>query len=158
MRSSSRWLFAFGITIGILVVVAVVLVLTTTGEDAVNLLPEDTPEGIVQRYLLATEAGDYEKAYSYLSPSAVAEETYYDSYRKWSQGFLQNRRKNAWKATMGVSVITDDKATVPVTIDVFRPDAPFISPVNTSYYNFILQKEGDSWKIISHVYPLYFYW
>jgi hypothetical protein len=142
----------------LLVVVAVVLVLTTTGNGSLNLLPENTPEGIVQRYLLATEAGDYEEAYSYLSPSAIAKETYYSSYEKWSQGFLQNQRTNAWRATLGKSVITDDKASVTVTIDVFRPDAPFIDPVSTSYYTFMLKKEGAFWRITSPVFPLYFYW
>jgi hypothetical protein len=157
MRSSSRWLFAFGIAIVVLAAVAVVLVLTTTGNSSIDLLPEDTPEGTVQRYLLATEAGDYEKAYSYLSPSAVAREPYYSSYEKWSQGFFQNQRQNTWRATLGKSVITDNRATVVVTIDVFRPDAPFVNLVNTYYYSFILQKEEAFWRIISPVYPLYFY-
>ena len=157
MRSSSRWLFAFGIAIVVLATVAVVLVLTTTGNSSIDLLPEDTPEGTVQRYLLATEAGDYEKAYSYLSPSAVAREPYYSSYEKWSQGFFQNQRQNTWRATLGKSVITDNRATVVVTIDVFRPDAPFVNLVNTYYYSFILQKEEAFWRIISPVYPLHFY-
>jgi hypothetical protein len=157
MKSSSRWLLAFGIAIVVLAAVAVILVLTATGSSSVDLLPEDTPEGTVQRYLLATDAGDYEKAYSYLSSSAVAKETYYSSYEKWSQGFLQNQRQNTWKATLGKSVITDDRATVAVTIDVFSPDAPFVSPANTSYYTFTLQKEEAFWRITSPVYPLYFY-
>jgi hypothetical protein len=157
MKSSSRWLFAFGVAIVVLAAVAVVLVLTTTGSSSVNLLPEDTPEGIVQRYLLATDAGDYKKAYSYLSPSAVARDTYYNSYERWSQGFFQSQRQNGWKATLGKSVITDDRATVAVTINIFSPDAPFVSPANTSYYTFTLQKEEAFWRITSPIYPLYFY-
>ncbi len=157
MRSSNRWLCAFGITIGVLVIVAVVLVLTMTGEGAVTLLPEDTPEGTVQRYFLAIEAKDYEKAYSYLSPSAIAEQTYYNSYEKWSQAFIQRRQTNAWKATLGESPVTDDRAMVAVTIDVFRPDTPFENPVRTRHYVFQLKKEGTSWSIIAPVYPLYLY-
>ena len=157
MKSSSRWLFTFGIAIGGLVVLAVVLVLTMTGEGAGTLLPEDTPGGTVQRYFLAIEAKDYEKAYSYLSPSAVAEQTYYNSYEDWIQAFLQRQQTNAWKATLGESSVTDNRATVAVTIDVFRPDTPFENPVHTRHYIFQLQKEGTSWSIIAPVYPLYLY-
>lgn len=157
MRSSSRWLFAFAIAIGVLVIVAVVLVLTMTGEGATNLLPEDTPEGTVQRYFLAIEAEDYEKAYSYLSPSTIAEESRYNSYEKWSQSFVQRQQKNVWKATLGESSVTDDQARVAVTIDVFRPDTPFTNPVRTRHYTFLLKKEGTSWSITAPVYPLYFY-
>ena len=157
MRSSSRWLFAFGIAIGVLVIVAVVLVLTMTGEGAMILLPEDTPEGTVQRYFLAIEAEDYEKAYSYLSPSAIAEESRYNSYENWSQAFLQRRQTNAWKATIGESSVTDDTARVAVAIDIFRPSSPFENPVRTRHYTFQLKKEGTSWSITAPVYPLYLY-
>jgi hypothetical protein len=57
MKSSSRLLFAFGVTIGALVIYAIVLVLTMPGPET-YLLSEDTTEGIVQRYFLALEAGD----------------------------------------------------------------------------------------------------
>jgi hypothetical protein len=155
MRSSNRWLFAFGIAIGVLVIVAVVLVLTITGEEAVTLLPEDTPEGTVQRYFLAIEAEDYEKAYSYLSPSAIEEGKPHNSYEDWSQTLLMRQRTSAWKATLGESSVTDDRATVAVTIDVFKPDTPFENPVHSRHYTFQLKKEGNSWSITAPLYPVY---
>ncbi len=80
MKTSSRWLLIFGVTIGVLVIAAVVLVLTMPTPET-RLLPEDTPEGIVQRYFLALEAEDYVTAYSYLSPPPSEKIPYEDVER-----------------------------------------------------------------------------
>jgi len=155
MKSSTRWLLGFGSAIVVLVLVAVILVLTMTGENSYNLLPEDTPEGIVQRYFLAIEAEDYEQAYSYLSPAATSEESRYNTYEGWHQGLLQRKQTNAWKVTLGESSVTETKAVVPVTVDIFSPDTPFEDPVSTRSYTFTLEKEEGLWRIISPAYPLY---
>jgi hypothetical protein len=47
VKPSSRLLLVFGASIGVLVIVALVLVLTMPTPET-RLLPEDTPEGIVQ--------------------------------------------------------------------------------------------------------------
>ncbi len=156
MKSSNRLLVIFGAAIGVLVVAGIVLGLTLGGQTA-SLLPEDTPEGTVQRYILAIKAEDYEKAYSYLSPAALAESTYFDTYEKWSQRYSRYRESPGWKATLGESSITGDEATVEVTIAVFRPETPFTDPVHARRYDFELEKEGASWKITYPIQPLYFY-
>jgi len=63
--------FLVGIVAGIvvLVVVALLLTLTRPGE---SYRADDTPEGVVHNYLLALQKGDYERAYSYLSPNILA--------------------------------------------------------------------------------------
>jgi hypothetical protein len=160
MKSSSRLLVAFGITIGVLVVIVIVLGLTLSGEQTVSLLPEDTPEGTVQRYILAIQDKDYEKAYSYLSPTALVEEeeednSYYASYENWSRPYSWRGESSGWKATQGESSITGDEATVEVTIEVFRPEVPFADPVCSRHYTFQLRKEDTSWRITSPLYPLY---
>jgi len=142
--------------IGVLIIVGVVLGLTLGGGQTASLLPEDTPEGTVQRYILAIKAEDYEKAYGYLSPAALADTTNYDTYEEWSQRYSRYRESRGWKATLGESSITGDEATVEVTIDVFLPDVPFSDPVYTNRYSFQLEKEGTSWTITSPVYPLHF--
>ncbi len=142
MKSSSRLLLAFGAAIGVLATVAVVLVLTLPGAG-VSLLPEDTPEGTVQGYLLALEDEDYLKAYSYLS-SSVREER---PYERWSRPFVGGGERPGWKATLGKSEVRGNEATVDVVIDVFRPRGPFEDPVRTSYVTFFLKKEGDFWRI-----------
>ena len=63
--TSSRWLIGAGAVITVLVVASVlVAVLGTTGETVTY--PEDTPEGVVQRYLQAIQASETQVAYDYL--------------------------------------------------------------------------------------------
>jgi len=57
---------AVSLLVLVLIVASVVVVfLGDRGDTA--LLPEDTPEGIVQRYLQAIEDGDSRRAYGYLN-------------------------------------------------------------------------------------------
>lgn len=147
MKSSSRWLYLFGIAIGVLVIATVVLVLTIGSPSDESLLSEDTPEGTVQRFLLALRDGDYLAAEDYLSPS--------DDDRTELK-FLRNRALDSsespgWKATLGNTIIKDDEASVEVIIDIFRPRGPFENAVNTQQTTFFLIKEDDSWKITSPV-------
>ena len=147
MKSSTRLLLAFGIAIGVLAIVAVVLVLTLTGERAMTLLPEDTPEGTVQRFLLAVKNEDYLAADSYLSPT-IDDKIAYDLRRNRVAGLGEG---SGWKATLGKSIVRDDEATVDVTVAVFRPSGPFENSVRTHQVTFFLKKEGASWSITSPV-------
>jgi hypothetical protein len=148
--TSRRWLLAFGLAIGVLIIVTVALVLTTASPGAETLLPEDTPEGTVQRFLLAVRDGDYLVAESYLS-SEMDDKIAYD-LRRSRVGFGE---ESGWKATLGESVVRGDEATVDVVVDVFRPGGPFENPVRTSRVTFFLEREGTSWSITS---PLNLWW
>ena len=145
MRSSRRWLFVFGLIIGVLVIVTFVLALTMSSQGDEPLLPEDTPEGTVQRFLLAIRDGDYLAADSYLSPT-IDDKIAYDLRRNRLAG---PDGGPGWRATLGKSVVRDDEATVDVMVDVFRPRGPFESSVHTYRVTFFLEKEGDSWSITS---------
>jgi hypothetical protein len=153
VKSSSRWLLAFGVTIGVLVIAAVVLVLTMPTPET-RLLPEDTPGGTVQRYFLALQAEDYVTAYSYLSPPSPPLTEIY-SYEQWRSPSISSEEKPEWKVTLGKSAVKDSEATVDVTVDTFRPGGPFQNPVRTQHVTFFLEKEGTSWKITS---PWYVWW
>ena len=147
MKSINRLPLAFGIAIGLLTMVAVVLVLATAGAEDGPLLPEDTPEGTVQRFLLALEDEDYLKAYGYLSPP-TSEDVPYESMRK---RLARSGEKLGWKATLGKSLVMDDEATVDVVVDVFSPRGPFENPVRTHHITFFLKKTEASWTITSPV-------
>ncbi len=147
MKSSSRWLYLFGIAIGGLVIATVILALTTGASADKPLLSEDTPEGTVQRYLVAVRDGDYLAAEGYLSPSDD-DETDLKLVRSRAIGSSEDP---GWKATLGDTILKDDKATVEVTVDVFRPRGPFENAVNTQQITFFLVKEESSWKITSPV-------
>jgi len=137
-----------GTVIGVLVVVTLVLVLTVGDRESTTLLPEDMPEGVVQRFFLALEAEDHEEAYSYLS-SAIREG---ESYQSWARSLVRDEEKPAWTVTLGESSVIGNQATVEVTYTRFYPSAPlleFIDPIRTSHITFNLEKEGSSWGITS---------
>lgn len=147
MKSSNRWLYIFGLAIGVLVIITVALVLTTGSPADEPLLPEDTPEGTVQRFLQAIRDGDYLTADSYLSTSAD-DKLNYDLRRNRLTG---SSKDSGWKALLGKTIINNDKASVDVTVDVFRPSGPFENSVRTHQVTFFLQLEEDIWKITSPV-------
>jgi len=143
--SSRRWLATFGLAIVVLITVTVVLVLTTVSRGDEPLLPEDTAEGTVQRFLLAIRDEDYLAAESYLSPT-IDDKIAYDLRRTQVAG---SSERPGWKATLGKSAVRNDEATVDVTVNVFRPRGPFENSVRTYRITFYLKKEVTSWKITS---------
>ena len=151
MKSSSKWLLGFGSALGILVILAVVLVLTMPGNDEIELFPENTPEGAVQRYVIAIQNRDYEEAYGYLSASAIADEGRYNSFEEWSRQFLNRSGGDPWRAIIGDAEYSGDKAFVTVTIEILDPEGLFRDPVRMWYYPFTLEQEDDVWKIISPI-------
>jgi hypothetical protein len=123
------------------------------------LLPEDTPAGTVQRYLLALEAEEYTTAYSYLSfpPDKPI------SYEVWRGRAIRYEEKHGVKVTLAKSTVTGNEATVYVVVDIFRAsepfeNPPFENPVSTQRVTFFLEKEGTSWKITSPTYVGWFFY
>jgi hypothetical protein len=152
MNSSSKWLLIFAGIIGALALIAEVLVLFTRGKN-VALLPADTPQGIVQRYLIALEDGDYQQAYTYLSPDMMTGMPPYDEWLAQNQNRLATQ--TGWRATLGKTVQNGGYATVEVMIETSNPGGM----MNSSQYNlpvtFDLTETGNSWLITS---PANVYW
>ncbi len=152
MKSSSRSLVIFGAVIGALALLALVLVLVTS-KQPVKLFAEDTPEGVVQRYLLAIDAGDYQAAWNYLAPQPSDKPMTYDD---WRRSFFYPATRPAYKATLGSVQVNSNQATVEVIIDTFRQsDGLFNNPVSTTRINFSLTHTSQGWKITD---PTYVYW
>lgn len=152
MSSSRRWLIVFAIVISALVIATVSLVLLTQGNE-VALLPEDVPQGIVQRYLMAVQERNYQKAYDYLSFDPSQEFTTYNDWLRMVMPYISNQP--AWKATLSKTTQNGDYATVEVTIDTVRPGGPFGSPLRSQQIIFQLSKIDGKWLITS---PTYIYW
>jgi len=152
MKTSSRFLLGFGILIIVVVAVAVTLALIG-GNEPVKLLPQDSPEGTVQRFLMAVKEQDYAKAYTFLSPQSEYLKT--SPYDDWVRSMQSMRGNSSWKASIVNSTVRENDATVEVAVDVFRPDGPLANPVNTNRVTFVLQKENGKWMINS---PVDLYW
>jgi hypothetical protein len=153
MNSSRRWLIIFAVAIGILAISAVSLVLLTGGNEVV-LLPVDSPQGTVQRYLIALQEKNYQKAFDYLSfePSQRIQ-TYDDWLRMTGEPYVSSTTE--WKALLGKTIQDNDSASVEVAIDTFHPGGPFQDPVRSQQITFQLSKIDGEWLIIS---PTYVYW
>jgi hypothetical protein len=150
MKSANRVLIAFSAAILLLVVIAVVLVLALP-EKTAPLQPEDTPQGTVQRYILALDNQDYLVAYGYLLPPPDTKET----YDQWRGMLVKPGETPSHRITLGKTDINGAEATVEIVIDVFRTAGPFDNPVNTNRITFFLKNTGGVWKISS---PLDYYW
>lgn len=144
MKSSNRFLLGFGIIITVLVIAAIILVVTN--HDEIDMLPEDTPQGTVQRFLLAVQEHDIQKAYTYLN---IVENDMKLTYDDWIQSNSNEFQatQTTWKATLGNTVITDDTALVEVLFDVFQSGSPFEDPILTRRYIYQLGRTNDTWFI-----------
>ena len=151
MNSSSKWLIIFAGIIGTLALIAVVLVLVTGGKN-VTLLAADTPQGTVQRYLIALEDGDYQRGYTYLAPNMPGTMSYDD----WlSQNTNRPAGQTGWRATLGKTVQNGNYATVEVMIETSYPGGMMSSSQSNLPVTFDLTETGNSWFITS---PTYIYW
>ena len=142
----------FGIFIVVVVAVAVTIVLIG-GNQQVKLLPEDSPEGTVQRFLMAVKDQDFAKAYGYLYPQS--DQLKGNTYDSWIRSAQSYRDSSTWKASIVKSTVRENDATVEVAVDVFRTEGPLANPVNTNRITFLLQKEKGKWMINS---PVDLYW
>ena len=138
----------------LLAIVAVVIALVTGGEE--RLLAEDSPEGVVQRFLLAMEEGDYRLAYDYLGAELKDNCTYDD--------FLNGRSKARVEEIQATLVGTDtfdddDRAEVTIAITQFRTSGPFLDPFEsrTSSYqqSYLLRQEEGQWRLTQTPWPVY---
>jgi hypothetical protein len=125
-----------------------------TKGDQITLLPDDTPQGAVQRYLIAIQEQDYREAYGYLSFDSSQKDTTYDDWLP-TVGSISRITQTTWKATLGETTQNDDSASVEVSIDKFRPEGPFADPVRNQLIIFRLAKIDGRWFITS---PTYVYW
>jgi hypothetical protein len=154
MKTSNRTLVGFGIGIAALVIITIILVLTL-GRSNPTLLPENTPQGVVQRYLQAVQEKNYQVAYNYLAPFDPKNSNGpVQSFDNWTMS-NQNSNNSTWKAELVGVKFNGDSASVTVMIDIFSPGGPLANPVRTNTMTFILNKTASSWMIIT---PTDLYW
>jgi hypothetical protein len=148
MKSPNRILLWFGIAIAVIVVLTVALVLINQSRQ-VFLLPEDTPQGIVQRFLQAIQEKDFPKAYGYLN---IVEKGVRLSYDDWLNSIkpVYAPEQSTWKATLGTTNITGNTAIIEINIDIFRSNS---QPLDNSVYSqrviYYLSKINNQWFITS---------
>ena len=146
--SSTRWLTGIAVLILFLIALSVAVTLLNREEEA-TLLAEDTPEGTVQRYLLAIEEGDIKAAYEYLG-SGLQEEC--------TISHLRDTRRWVEAENMGVSLQGtrpfDGEVEVEVLITRFYVDPPFGSGESSNAVRYMLAQEDGNWRFVDPPYPM----
>jgi hypothetical protein len=138
---SKIWLIFVAAVVTALLVSAVAIAIVTT-RGGVDLLPADSPEGVVQRYLLALEKEDYREAYDYLSS---------DLRRRCSLEDFVGR--GYWPGDGGDHVTLEktqsfnDHAVVRAKVTVFDPDVPFGTSERSYDRTFHLRQEAGQWRL-----------
>jgi len=142
--------FLTGILIGIGVLVIAALAVFFLRKDSQTYVSDDTPEGVVHNYVMATLDRDYQRAYGYL-----ADLDHKPTYEKFRQAFLQGQVNPSNSAVdIGKAEVLDDEAYVEVAL-IYTPSDPF----STGYRDVqraALVKQNGSWKISSM--PTYNFW
>jgi hypothetical protein len=144
--ASSRWLVGVAVVVTALVVVSVVA--AVLGRSEVALLPEDTPEGTVQRFLQAMEEGDPRAAYSYLSAD-LQQRCTYQGFRDSTLRFDREDRRITLEGTEPL----DGGVEVEVRITTYRVDPPFGARESSFTARYTLEKEGGAWRFTDPPWP-----
>jgi|SRR3990170_4952792 len=139
---AKNWLLV-GVAIVAALLVGAVAIALVTNRGGVDLLPADSPEGVVQRYLMAIEREDYQAAYDYLS-SGLRVSCSLDDFV----------RRGYWPETGGDHVTLektqsfDGRAIVTARVTVFDPDVPFGASEYSYDRTFHLKLEAGQWRLV----------
>ena len=133
--------FLIGILIGIAVLIVVALAVFFTRKDNLNYTDADTPEAVVQNYVVALHKRDFDKAYSYLAD--LPNKPTADAFRQ----AILNHEVDPTNAGLeiGKTEISADSATVTLGI-IYSPNDPFSSGYRNADYAQLVRQQGV-WKI-----------
>ena len=152
MKGSNRVLVVLASAVVLLAILAVVIALVAGGGG--RLLSGESPEGVVQRFLLAVEAGDYGKAYDYLGAKLKDECTYDDFLDRSSR-----ERIEEIQATLVRTEAFGDRTEVVISITRFRASGPFLapfdSPTRSHQQRYLLLQEEGQWLFSQMPWPVY---
>jgi hypothetical protein len=139
---AKTWLIV-GVTLVVGLMAAAVAMALVTTLGGPHLLSADSPEGVVQRYLLALEKEDYPEAYSYLSSELQA--------RCSLDGFVRNAyrpyNEEDQQVTLEKTQRYDGSALVRARVTSFYTDAPFGGSEYSYDQTFTLKLEADRWGL-----------
>ncbi len=143
----SLWLILVGAFAALLVIVSIVLNLVLDNSD--DLLPEDTPEGAVQRYLRAIVDDDVSEAYAYVSASLQGTCTL--------QHFIQTteyQRSRDLAARVTSTIDVDGKKLV--SVEITEPDSGGLFGGGRYSYtvSFTLSLEDGAWQMSEPPWPM----
>ena len=146
MKSTDKILVA--IVGGIILLVAVAFAVTLARPKQ-GYLPDDTPEGVAQNYLLALLEEDYARAYGYLSPNLVGYPETLEEFILELEKYSGYRDDYATVTLVLQSVAARENfATVKLQASQFQARGLFDSSEYTYGISMTLRLIDGQWKII----------
>ncbi len=133
--------FLIGILVGIAVLVVIALTLFFIRRSEARYTTDDTPQGVIQNYVLALQKKEFEKAYAYLQEGKNKPD-----FAKFREYFITSFESyNRAGLTFGTSSITGDSAFVTVIIQR-NYGGPFVER-STFNETVDLVRQNNAWKI-----------
>jgi hypothetical protein len=148
---SSRWLVAVaGVVVTMILGSMAVAVINPRGNA--ETLSQGTPEGVVQRFILAFQDRDYSLVYSYLSDKLketcpIAE---MEAHTHWFVNSLNDGRIEL----LGTEELSDGRMQVRVRVSQTNVSPPFGVDEYSHQEWFILIKENGDWRFAEPPWPL----
>jgi hypothetical protein len=143
LKSSNRFLLWFGIGLAALVVLTIGLVVFS-GHNVASY-PENTPEGVVQRFLQSWQSGDYQKAFSYTQVVENGKTLTYQDLMPYPVS--PPNSNSSWRASLGKATTTGNSSVIEVIVDRLQPSGPFGNPVYSQSVFFNLTDINGTWYI-----------
>ena len=148
--ASTKWLGGVAAVVVGLIVVSVLVAALGANKEPV-LLPEDQPEGVVQRYLLAVDANETEKAFGYVSPK-LKDYCTVQQFRDSTQYTREQDMRISLSRTEVVGGVTF--VDVRVTQTHVNAEIPFTPRESSFTQRFSLQQVDGAWKFIDPPWPM----
>lgn len=148
---SGRWLVGVaGIVVAL--IVASVIVALTTSRGAVAGLSEDTPEGVVQGFLLAIQDRHYSQAQGYLSAD-LQESCTVDHVRETARWYVE-RSADRRVSLLGAEPLPDDRVEVRVRVTEVDVSPPFGVSERSFTQRYTLAQEDGAWRFVEPPWPV----
>lgn len=149
-NTSTYWLMGAALAVVILVGISMAVGLMAKGGIA-ELKPESTPNGVVQRYLIALDSDHPEDAYNYLSRRLKDACSY--QYFRDSTAWLKDQDR---RISLAGTKTADDAQEVTVRIrHIYIGGGIPFTPVESSYEQRFLLKQTDSkWMFSEPPWPM----
>ncbi|MBI4202769.1 MAG: hypothetical protein HY532_06645 [Chloroflexi bacterium] len=150
MSSSTRWLIGIALGVALLTIVSAVIALAR--ERDAPLLPEGTPEGVVQRFLNAIQGRDYVQVHSYLSSQL---QTYCTaSHIRESLRWWEENTRNIRVELLSTTEVEDGKKEVRVRVTEVTTSPPFGANEYSHQEFYLLVQQDESWRIDEPPWPI----
>jgi hypothetical protein len=143
--------FLTGILIGIALLIAAALVVFYLRKANLNYVSDDSPQNVVQNYVVAIQKKDYERAYSYLA-DLPNKPTAADFRHDFIFQYIPPVNSGL---EIGDATINGEEAVVNLTM-ITRASDPLTSGINTTGEFARLLRQGGAWKI--EQLPFDFFW